>query len=149
MPDGMSDDRRHLVGFFRVLLALDLGLSLIGIYLALNQHEALPEELRAYVWKAETDAMFYAYVGLVFILSVALFAGLWVFQRWAKYLLSFLTAAAFAAVLFYDAPDVRSASATVVDSLELMFDGAVLVFIWVVLRQEFGRPANPIGKQSA
>jgi len=149
MPDGTRDDRRNLVRFFRILLALDLALSLIGIYLALSQHEALPEELRTYVWKAETDTMFYAYAGLGSLLGAALFAGLWLFQRWAKYLLTLLTAAAFPVVWFYDTPDVRSASATVVDSLEMMFSGAVLVFIWVVLPQEFSRSANPSEKPSA
>jgi uncharacterized membrane protein (DUF2068 family) len=148
-PEGTRDDRRSLVRLFRVLLALDLGLSLIGIYLALSQHEALPEELRAYVWKAETDTMFYAYAGLGSLLGAAVSAGLWFFQRWARYLASLLTAAVFPVVWFYDTPDVRSASATIVDSLGMMSNGAVLVFIWVVMRQEFGRLAHPIEMQSA
>ena len=149
MPAGTSDERRNLVRLFRVLLAFDLALSLIGIYLALSQHEALPEELRTYVWKAETDTMFYAYAGLGSLLCAAVSAGLWFFQRWARYLASLLTAAVFPVVWFYDTPDVRSASATIVDSLGMMCAGAVLVFIWVVLRQEFDRPASPIEKQSA
>ena len=78
------------------------------------------------------------------IVIAVVLGGLWHFRRWARLLYLLMAAFALLAVWWGGAPDVRTASASLAMALALMFYGAALVLMWVVLRPEFGGPPYPL-----
>jgi hypothetical protein len=146
---GTNDERRDLIRLFRALLLLHAGFGILITPVMLKDREALPEDLQAYVAEIVFDRIFLLAAGITFILSAALLAGLWYFKPWARLLYSLLVAAAMLICWYQGAPDVRSASVSLASDLAAMSTGAVVVFIWGVLRREFGGPPYPIGAEKA
>jgi hypothetical protein len=149
MPAGTSDERRHLIRLFRALLLLNTALAILSMPIMLMERGALPEQLQEYVADIAADRFFLVGTGIAFILWAVLMVGLWYFKRWARLLFSLVVATAILVPWFQGAPDVQSAAMALASDLTAMSVGAALIFMWGVLRKEFGGPPYPLGAEKA
>jgi hypothetical protein len=146
-PVSSGGERRGLVRIFRMLLLLQIAFDLAIVPLVLTDQRRLPAELQDYAVKMPIDRPFFIVTAAVCVLIAILWTGLWHFRRWARLLYSLGLAGALVVASWYGEPDVRSALTTLVTDIARMFDGAVLVFMWAVLRQEFGGHHIRSGRQ--
>jgi hypothetical protein len=148
-PASGGGERRSLILIFRMLLLLQIAVDLLVFPFVLTERSRLPAELQHYAVTVPIDRPFFIVTAAACVVIAILWAGLWHFRRWARLLYSLMFASVLVMASWDGVPDVRSALTALVTDFARMFDGAALVFMWVVLRQEFGGPPYPLRQATA
>jgi hypothetical protein len=133
-------------GLTRVLRVLLLADVIIFIVTAMMDFyvdpQILPDDLKKYALNSALDSeddvvIWSVLLAVLGALYAVLIIGLWFLQRWARVLFILLLTCALGLGLYFGEPEVHSNYSNVVSMISWMIEGAILLLIWIVMKEEF------------
>ena len=132
----------NLKSLLRALVTIEVAAVFGGVVAEILSERTLPPPLRSYVENEEISDFFAAVGGVLVLLIIVAWVGLWLFARWAPA----LYAATFVAGLLvspFGGPYVGSGIGEAFETLSTTAGGAILALtLWSPLRTEFSRKAT-------
>lgn len=127
----------------RVFLLADVIFVVVNVILGFYvDPQILPDDLKKYVINSAIDtegdvviwSTLLAVLGAIYAVMIV---GLWFLKRWARVLYTLLVIGALGLELYFGEPEVHSHYSNIGSTISSMIEGAVLLLIWIVMKEEF------------